>query len=120
MLYVRKIRNAVKEVQDWGKWQVGGMSASTFPLSKRKGHSLRFGTAYRWRIIRFLAADTRYRLLLAYSLGKEQFKAILASEGNNGLTVIAAYEFHGTHPGWHVSAACGDLTDVPAGVLVGP
>ena len=34
--------------------------------------------------------------------------------------VIASYEFHGTHPGWHLVAACGDVTIIPLGVMVGP
>ena len=120
MIRAQTIRNAAKDVREWGKWQAGGMTASTFPLSKRKGRSLRFGSAYRWRLVRFEANNHHFRLLLVYSLPKEQYRAILAMEGDGDMSVIASYEFHGTHPGWHLSAACGDLSVVPGGVLIGP
>lgn len=35
------------------------------------------------------------------------------------MSVIASYEFHGTHPGWHLHAACGDLESIPLGSMRG-
>jgi hypothetical protein len=34
--------------------------------------------------------------------------------------VLASYEFHGTHPGWHLLATCDDITKVLPGVMIGP
>ena len=96
------------------------MSASVFPLSKRRQSSFRLGTAYRWRLVRFEACGYRFRLLLAFSLLKEQYRATLALEGDRDLTVLASYEFHGTHPGWHLLATCDDIKDVRPGVMIGP
>lgn len=120
MLRAKDIRSANKNVVDWGRWQNGNMSAAIFPLSRRRGRSYRLGAAYRWRLIRFEAAGNAFRLLLAFSLEKEQYRAMLALEGDRDMRVIASYEFHGTHPGWHLSAACGDIYAIPEGVMVGP
>jgi hypothetical protein len=96
------------------------MPVSAFPLSRRRQCSLRFGTAYRWRIVRFAACGHKFRLLLAFSLAKQQYRAILALEHDRDLSVLASYEFHGTHPGWHLLGTCGDIAAVPPGVLIGP
>jgi hypothetical protein len=96
------------------------MSASAFPLSRRRQSSFRLGTAYRWRLVRFEACGHKFRLLLAFSLMKEQYRATLALEGDRDLSVLASYEFHGTHPGWHLLATCDDISAVPAGIMIGP
>jgi hypothetical protein len=111
---------ANKTVTDWGKWQTGPMPAPVFPLSRRRGRSYRLGSAYRWRLVRFDALGYTFRLLLAFSLEKQQYRATLALDLDRDMSVIASYEFHGTHPGWHVTAACGDITAVPLGIMVGP
>jgi hypothetical protein len=116
----QNIRVADKAVTDWGKWQTGGMPASAFPLSRRRGRSYRLGSAYRWRLIRFDALGSSFRLLLAFSLEKQQYRATLALDLDRDMSVVASYEFHGTHPGWHVAAACGDIENIPLGVMVGP
>ena len=67
-----------------------------------------------------MACDRQLRLLLAFSLAKEQYRAILAVEWERDLSVIAAYEFHGTHPGWHLLATCDDISTIPRGVMIGP
>ena len=36
------------------------------------------------------------------------------------LSVLASLEFHGSHPGWHLHASCGDAEEVPKGVMRGP
>jgi hypothetical protein len=116
----RDIRAANKEILDWGKWDSARMPASAFPLSRRRGNSFRLGLAYRWRVVRFEACDHTFRLLLAFSLPKEQYRATLALEGERDLSVLVSYEFHGTHPGWHVLATCDDIATVPQGVMIGP
>jgi len=116
----KDIRAANKSNVDWGKWEDARMSASVFPLSRRRQSSFRLGTAFRWRLVRFDARGYKFRLLLAFSLTKEQYRATLALEDERDLTVLASYEFHGTHPGWHLLATCDDIATVPAGVMIGP
>lgn len=96
------------------------MTPSAFPLSKRRSRSFRLGSAYRWRIIQFQALGNSFRLLAAYNLEKQQYRATLALDEGRDMSVIASYEFHGTHPGWHLTAACGDIAEVPKGVMIGP
>jgi hypothetical protein len=64
--------------------------------------------------------DRSFACLIAYNLDKHQFRAILGLEAGSDLAVLAQYEFHGTHPGWHVLAACGDVVSVPRGMMRGP
>jgi hypothetical protein len=120
VIRARDIRAANKRNVDWGKWENTKMPVSAFPLSKRRTYSFRLGSAYRWRIVRFEACDCKLRLLLAYSLEKQQYRATLALEGDRDMSVLASYEFHGTHPGWHLLAACDDITTIPQGVMIGP
>ena len=61
-----------------------------------------------------------FRLLIAFSSEKEQYRATLALDRSADMSIIASYEFHGTHPGWHMLAACGDVEAVPAGMMRGP
>ena len=96
------------------------MPADAFPLSRRRRQSFRLGTAYRWRVIRFRACARQFRLLVAFSAVKEQYRATLALEEERDMKVLASFEFHGTHPGWHVLATCEDSETVPQGVMIGP
>ena len=117
---LRDIIKAPKDVRDWGKWQPGGrMPRTAFPLSKSRGRAYRLG-AYRWRVIQFAALSARFRILVAYNADKEQYRAVLGLEQAGGLSVLAQYEYHGTHPGWHVLASCGDAAITPAGVMRWP
>jgi hypothetical protein len=124
MVRGQDIRTADKNVVDWGSWASGGMQTTAFPLSKRQRRSYRLGSAYRWRVVRFEANTgagvTTCRLLIAYNPAKEQFRATLAAENDRDMSVIASYEFHGTHPGWHMHAACGDIEKIQAGSMRGP
>lgn len=96
------------------------MPSTAFPLSKRRGSSFRLGGSYRWRIVRFGACGNRFRLLVAFDIQKEAYRATLAIEGERDNSVLASYEFHGSHPGWHVLATCDDSSEVPQGVMIGP
>lgn len=117
---LREIIRANKEVTDWGRWQAGGrMPRNAFPLSRSKNRFYRLGS-HRWRIVRFSALNSEFRVLIAYHLAKQQFQAVLALERDSEMSVLAQYEFHGTHPGWHVLASCQDVNEVPAGVMRSP
>jgi hypothetical protein len=120
MVRVKDVLAAEKSHVDWGKWDERQMPATAFPLSKRRQQSFRLGSAYRWRVVRFRACDCQFRLLLAFSIAKEQYRATLALEGERDMSVLASYEFHGTHPGWHLAVTCEDIFSVPQGVMIGP
>ena len=96
------------------------MPPGAFPLSRRRSRSFRLGAAYRWRIVLFDAVGRKFRLLIAYNAAKEQYVAVLAEERERDNAVIASYEFHGTHAGWHLLSACGPVEACPEGVMRGP
>jgi hypothetical protein len=95
------------------------MPKPAFPLSRTKNRHYRLG-AYRWRVIRFSALSAEFRVLVAYHIEKQQYRAVLALEKAGDLTVLAQYEYHGTHPGWHVLASCQEMDQVPSGVMRSP
>lgn len=95
------------------------MPRSEFPLSRPRNRFFRLGSGYRWRVIKFDSLEQSYRLLIAFHAQKEQYRATLGLEHERDLSVLASLEFHGTHPGWHVHAACGDAEAVPRGMLRG-
>ena len=95
------------------------MPRKAFPLSRPRNRFFRLGS-YRWRVVRFETLGLSFRLLIAFHSEKEQYRAILALDHGRDLSVIASYEFHGTHPGWHLQATCGDVETVPRGMMRGP
>ena len=99
----------------------GGHAVISIPaVKKRRGRSYRLGSSYKWRVIQFSALGETCRLLLVYNADKEQYRATLAIERERDMIVIASLEFHGTHPGWHLHGACGDVEAHPIGSLRGP
>ncbi len=96
------------------------MPRSAFPLSKPRNRAYRLGSSYKWRVVRFEAHNLAFRLLIAFNPDKEQYRAILALDLGQDMSILASYEFHGTHPGWHMSATCGNVDDVAVGMMRGP
>ena len=117
---LKDVIEAEKVVSDWGKWNAGGrMPKAAFCLSRSRGRFYRLG-AYRWRVICFEALGATFRLLIAYHGNKEQYRAVLAIERERDMAVLAQYEFHGTHPGWHILATCDDVDEAPVGIMRHP
>lgn len=92
------------------------MPPGVFPLSKSPKRSYRLGAAYRWRVVKFDALGHAFRLLIAYRTDVDEFKAILGMDVSGDTRIVADLGFHGTHPGWHAHADCGDLKVAPVGV----
>jgi hypothetical protein len=117
-----RVKDAIaarKKVLDWGNWREGGkVPRSAFYLVKSNQFS--FGKAYKWRVLRAEALGLFFRVLIAYDPRKEQYYAYLGMESGADIKLLISYEFHGTHPGWHVHSACGDIAEVPIGRQKGP
>jgi hypothetical protein len=112
---VKDVIRAKKRVTDWGAWERSKKAGkSTFPLSK-SGNSLVFGLSYAWRLIKFETATSKFRLLLAVNHHKQEYYAVLGLEGGKDMVYLASLEYHGTHLGWHIHAACGDIDQIPVG-----
>jgi len=95
------------------------MTRAAFPLSKNGNKSYRLGNRH-WRVVQFLAGGVSYRLLIHYSYMLGQYSAMLGAEANGDMRVLAMFELHATHGGWHMHTACGDPAGVPFGVKRGP
>ena len=98
---------ASKTLVDAGNWSDKRMpkTGGKFPLSKAR--SFRVGApGWRWRVLQIDAGGGHYRLLALYSVGKQNFIAVLATPVGNDLLVLGCLENHGTHPGWHFHASC--------------
>ena len=117
---LKDVIRADKTVTSWGKWQEGAkLPRSAFPLSKSKNRTYRL-PSYRWRVIEFEVGGQPFRLLVAYRVDKEQYRAVLAVDYGRDMSVLAQYEFHGPHPGWHVHASCEHIEEAPRGTMRHP
>ena len=52
--------------------------------------------------------------MTALDAGTERFLAWLSVRRGDEYAIIARYEFHGDHPGWHVHAQCGLVSGLTA------
>lgn len=92
------------------------MPPSAFPMSKGPKRSYRLGSAFRWRIVKFTALGQSFRLLIAYRDDIEEYRSILGMDVGGDTRLVAEICFHGTHPGWHAHADCGDVRNMPIGI----
>lgn len=102
---LKELVRADKDVVDWGAWKHDTkMPKSAFPLSKHRSFQVR--ASHRWRVVRFTCDGHSYRLLIAYRPELESYKAFLGRDEKGDTRVLARYEFHGTHAGWHLHSDC--------------
>src|SRR5215207_336369 len=92
------------------------MPRSAFPLSK--SHSYTLGRSYEWCVYDLEdAAGENYRLLIAFNLGKEQYRAWLGRVVGADQALLGRLEYHPTHNGWHAHTKTGELAYVARGVV---
>ena len=101
------IIRADKTNVDLGKWQSGHIPRNAFPLSKLKSKRYKYGSEYRWRVVRFVANNLGCRILILLNEGKGIYRARLGVEMDSDLVVLCDHEFHSGEPGWHCHL-CGD------------
>lgn len=91
------------------------MPREEFPLSKNR--SVMLGSSWRWCISHIEAEGVRYRLLVAFNQGKEQYLAWLALQVGSDQAVLARLEYHPDHRYWHCHLKQGSLSEVARGVV---
>lgn len=116
-MLLKDIIQATKNNVRWGDWKFGeAMPRTKFPLSKHT--SFRIRTKHHWCITTFDCLSQPFRLLVFYRSDKEEYGAYLAQIEGADSKVVARYEYHATHAGWHIHANCEtDLT--PSGRIGG-
>jgi hypothetical protein len=85
-------------------WSSNDMQPRHSPIySKTK--PIRAG--WRWRSAQVEGKDgNNYILVSECNARRENWKAVLILNTVDGASVIARYEYHGSHPGLHVHANC--------------
>lgn len=103
---LKRLVSAEKQITKAGAWASGSkMPKSAFPLSKQA--KFKVGSCFRWRLVEFTCEGADYRLLIFYRLDLLRFTAMLGRDDGGDMCVLARYEFHGSHPGWHSHVNCG-------------
>lgn len=104
-----------KSVAKAGAWKVvtgkSKMGKGAFPLS---GMPL-LGRGWHWRVDVLDGGGIRMTLYTAFHPDYAEFRSWLAVEREGDYVVIARYENHGNHPGWHCHAPCCDISEIDAG-----
>lgn len=109
-MLLKNIIKAPKEVTSVGQWESGKlMPRSAFPLKGK----IKIRRVYTWKIIEFNALGIKFKLLIFFRIDKEEYGAWLAI-ATDPVTLIAKYEYHATHPGWHIHA-CAESSNAPRG-----
>jgi hypothetical protein len=116
---IQDIVRAPKTDVSCKEWQAGAMPKSLFPLGKSGKHYLNFRGGYEWCSVDFSCQSFSYRLLIAVDLAKESFYAHLGMLFEKDTRMLASYEYHATHRGWHVHAGCGSVEAIPVGRYMG-
>lgn len=98
-------------------WSDDKMKTKDFPLSKKRGKAYPLTRRWRWQIITFTGQGRNYRLLVAYHTLVPEFIATLAEEIGGDCRILARWEFHATHGGWHVHSVCGDTDSLSVGIV---
>ena len=103
---LKEILRAKKKDVSWTDWKFAPIPRKEFPLSKQKKRVYSLGSNYRWRVCRFSIENNKFRVLIAFRADLEKYFAWFGQEQADDMLVLARYEFHGSHPGWHIHAVC--------------
>lgn len=98
-------------------WADDKLKPKDFPLSKKRGRAYPLTRRYRWQIISFSTLGHAFRVLAAYHTEVPEFVATLAQDVGSDCRILARWEFHGSHAGWHVHTCCEDADDILAGLV---
>jgi hypothetical protein len=98
-----------KKVAEIGAWHDGKMP-KTGPNTVNLKRPLRFGTGFRWCLLRVESAPAEFRILVSYHSGKRNFSAFLFQKVGLENLMLARLENHSTHPGVHLHACCSETS----------
>ena len=110
---------APKSNVDIGTWRTGHVPRAAFPLSKAKSKAYKFGPEYSWRIVSFECLGVQFRVFILLNENKQIYRATLASETNNDMTVLCQHEWHVSEPGWHCHVSFLPAAHILPGIVRG-
>jgi len=114
---VAKVVGAAKGDVVLSPWSDDKLKAKDFPLNRKRGKAYPITKRYRWQVITFSALGHNFRVLVAYHTLAPEFITTLAEEVGGDCRVLARWEFHGSHGGWHVHTVCGDTDGLSVGII---
>ena len=100
---VRDVIKAPKSGVAMDPWKRGSMPPSAFRFRPNM-KTVSQGLSYEWRIIRFQALGSAFRVLILLNEGKQIYRATLAQDVGDLVRIICIREFHAKEPGWHCHA----------------
>lgn len=98
-------------------WSDDRLKPKDFPLSRKRGKAYPLTRRWRWQIVSFKVVGRDYRVLVAYHTLVPEFMVTLGEEVGGDCRVLARWEFHATHGGWHVHSVCGDTDGLSVGIV---
>lgn len=114
-MQIRKLVRAAKVQASDSRWKTGDLPPRLCPIyPKSKPH----GPSWQWRSVKAISGDAEFWLVATVNVARSNWKCILIAKTENGHSVVARYEDHGSHPGIHVHAHChrGGIEEGPTGM----
>lgn len=114
---LKDIIRADKTDIEFSAWGVGKLKSRDFPMSKKPGQRYPMTARWRWQIISFSACGRKFRLLTSYHTLIPEFAAVLAEDTGRDSRILARWEFHLSHGGWHIHPVCDELDAISPGMV---
>lgn len=95
-----EVKTPIEDSGNWSKSDLPPRWCSIYPRSK----PTRAG--WQWRSVRAKAGEKEYLAVARCNPMRDNWQALLILESRSGPSVIARYEYHGSHPGKHVHSDC--------------
>ena len=114
---LKEVIRASKSEIDTGRWADGHIPRAAFPLSKVKEKSFKLGKSYSWRLVKFNALGSGFRILIVLNKDKEIMRCRLGLEDSGDMKVLCDHEFHASEPGWHCHFTLKDVSLLTPGVV---
>ena len=114
---ITEIIRALKTDVSVGQWNTGHVSRSAFPISSARAKNYKFGSEYKWRVVKFDCLNRSFRILILLNEAKQIYRATLGIEVENEMAIICQHEFHASEPGWHCHVTMADDSTLPIGVV---
>lgn len=112
------IRADKRVTSDSGWHRQQKMPRTRFPLSRSNSYMIP-ASWDAWRVVEFTARRREFRLLIAFDVSREEYRAWLGIVRGQDTVLLARLEFHGSHAGWHCHANCDDPANRRSGIVKG-
>jgi hypothetical protein len=113
---LKEFIKGAKDKVSHGGWGDEKLRSKDFPLSKKGGKVYPLTRQWRWRVTTLEVGGRKFRLMASYHKVVPEFSAILAEDLGKDSRVIARFEFHATHDGWHAHPFCDDFDSILSGI----